>query len=102
MVNRFLLDSARFFGVRGIDSTIKLWYIFRVKGYEEDMRLPQDTQRRAGWCKALYDVENDTTSELTVGNGCPGAPVIALGKGCPFVAEWRSFSATRVEPWNTI
>ena len=44
--------------------------------------------------EACNPAGNDTTSELRVGNGLTGAPVIA--------SMSDGYAVTRVEPWNTI
>ena len=59
------------------------------------MRSLAAAQRRAGWCKAPRETWNDTTSEPSVGNGGPGAPVKAS------MSDSES-AVTRVEPWNTL
>ena len=45
------------------------------------MRSRYAAQRGAVWCEGSAPARNDTTSEPTVGNNRPGAPVTESGKG---------------------
>ena len=53
-----------------------------VKGCDEDMRFRKDSQRGCRLVKGRRTpAETDTTSELQVGNGLPGAPVTVSMSG---------------------
>ena len=68
----------RIFGWLGIDNLYKMCYIFCVKCCDEDTLSGKIPRERAisvqGLCTPAAE---DTTSELPVGNGRTGAPVIA-------------------------
>ena len=52
-----------------------------MKSCDEDTRFGKILREEPVGERLCFPAANDTTSEPTAGNSCPGAPVIASGKG---------------------